>query len=386
MGPTGAGKSSVLQLLMRFYDPDEGGVLFDGVDIRDRSPSRRCGASSASCSRRPSCSTPPSRENIGAGQARRHRRRDRGGGQGGRAARLRGQRCLGATTPWWASAAGGCRVGRRQRLSIARALLRDPSVLLLDEATSALDPRTERLIADTLERVGEGRTTIAVTHRLTSITGYDQIFVVVAGQRGRAGHPRRAAGRRRRLRPAVGRADRRRGADRGPLRRRRPPWPASRSSASLGPGELADVAARLRAIDLAAGERMPEGGGRLSIIRRGRATVLAPDFTGELASDGRGRRRATPSGCRAAGRGEGLRAAGHRARSSLLVIDDEAIRGLAAVAPGDRRRPWKAPARPAAGPAGGTAAVTMTMASPAQPDVHAPGGPWLRRRPTTCDG
>ena len=71
--------------------------------------------------------------------------------------------------------------GQRQRLAIARALLRNPRILVLDEATSALDPRTERLISDTLEHVGEGRTTIAVTHRLTSITNYDQIFVMSAG-------------------------------------------------------------------------------------------------------------------------------------------------------------------------------------------------------------
>src|SRR5437588_9611714 len=71
--------------------------------------------------------------------------------------------------------------GQRQRLAIARALLRNPTVLLLDEATSALDPRTERLIADTLNQVGEGRTTVAVTHRLTSVVHYDRIFVVVDG-------------------------------------------------------------------------------------------------------------------------------------------------------------------------------------------------------------
>ncbi len=72
--------------------------------------------------------------------------------------------------------------GQRQRMAIARALLRNPSVLLLDEATSALDPRTERLINDTLDRVGSGRTTIAVTHRLTSIVGYDRIFVLANGE------------------------------------------------------------------------------------------------------------------------------------------------------------------------------------------------------------
>src|SRR5207248_4241229 len=72
--------------------------------------------------------------------------------------------------------------GQRQRLAIARALIRDPRVLILDEATSALDPRTDRLISETLERVAHGRTTVAVTHRLTSVVGYDRIFVVVDGR------------------------------------------------------------------------------------------------------------------------------------------------------------------------------------------------------------
>src|SRR5207248_942127 len=72
--------------------------------------------------------------------------------------------------------------GQRQRLAIARALLRNPAVLLLDEATSAPDPRTERLIPETLNEVGKGRTTIAVTHRLTSIVHYDRLFVVADGR------------------------------------------------------------------------------------------------------------------------------------------------------------------------------------------------------------
>ena len=72
--------------------------------------------------------------------------------------------------------------GERQRVAIARALLRDPQVLLLDEATSALDSRTERRIMNTLRAASEGRTTIAVTHRLRSVVDYDSIFVVSGGR------------------------------------------------------------------------------------------------------------------------------------------------------------------------------------------------------------
>ncbi len=71
--------------------------------------------------------------------------------------------------------------GQRQRIGIARALFRDPAILLLDEATSALDPETEEKVNETLLDAARGRTTIAITHRLTSIVDADTIFVVNAG-------------------------------------------------------------------------------------------------------------------------------------------------------------------------------------------------------------
>jgi ATP-binding cassette subfamily B protein len=72
--------------------------------------------------------------------------------------------------------------GQRQRIAIARALLRDPAILLLDEATSALDPATEAAINATLRRVGRGRTVVAVTHRLSTVTYADHILVLRTGK------------------------------------------------------------------------------------------------------------------------------------------------------------------------------------------------------------
>ena len=72
--------------------------------------------------------------------------------------------------------------GQRQRLSIARAVLRDPAILLLDEATSALDPATEHAINRTLERIGRGRTIISVTHRLSSVVNHDRVFLFNRGK------------------------------------------------------------------------------------------------------------------------------------------------------------------------------------------------------------
>ncbi|WP_461556967.1 cyclic nucleotide-binding domain-containing protein, partial [Synechococcus sp.] len=84
---------------------------------------------------------------------------------------------------------GGCLSGgQRQRIAIARAILRDPRLLLLDEATSALDPATEAAINGTLARLGEGRTVIAVLHRLRAAASMDQVAVIAAGKVVEQGH------------------------------------------------------------------------------------------------------------------------------------------------------------------------------------------------------
>ena len=93
--------------------------------------------------------------------------------------------------------------GEKQRIAIARVLLKDPRILILDEATSALDTVSERLIQAALEGLMEGRTTLAIAHRLSTILRADQILVYERGHIVERGHPSRARRARRALRPAV---------------------------------------------------------------------------------------------------------------------------------------------------------------------------------------
>ncbi len=98
---------------------------------------------------------------------------------------------------------GNLSAGERQLLTIARAFLADPALLILDEATSSVDTRTELLLQQAMAALRTDRTSFVIAHRLSTIRDADLILVMEAGQDRRAGRPRRAAGRRRRLRAAL---------------------------------------------------------------------------------------------------------------------------------------------------------------------------------------
>jgi ATP-binding cassette subfamily B protein len=180
VGPSGAGKSTLFQLAQRFYDPEAGKILLDGVALPDADPADV----------RARIAMVPQETVIFAASARDN---------------LRYGRWEATDAELWAAAEaanaaeflhalpqgldtfmgeGGARLsgGQRQRIAIARALLRDAPILLLDEATSALDAESERLVQRALERLMQGRTTIVIAHRLATVRTADRIVVMDQGR------------------------------------------------------------------------------------------------------------------------------------------------------------------------------------------------------------
>ncbi len=180
VGPSGAGKTTLFQLVQRFYDPDAGRVMLDGIDLRDADPAEVrsriamvpqdtviFGASARDNLRYGDWSATDDRLWAAAEAANAaeflHKLPDKLDtflGEGG--ARLSG--------------------GQRQRVTIARALLRDAPILLLDEATSALDAESERLVQEALERLMANRTTLVIAHRLATVRAAERIIVMNDGQ------------------------------------------------------------------------------------------------------------------------------------------------------------------------------------------------------------
>ena len=180
VGPSGAGKTTIFQLLLRFYDPQEGRLLFDGVDIAAADPAalrRRIGL----VPQEPVIFSSTAAENIRYGRPEASDAEVRKAAEAAHAAEFLDRLPEGFATPLGER---GVRLsgGQRQRIAIARALLRRPALLLLDEATSALDAESERVVQDALARLMEGRTTIVIAHRLATVQSCDRIVVMDHGR------------------------------------------------------------------------------------------------------------------------------------------------------------------------------------------------------------
>ncbi len=201
VGPSGAGKSTISRLLFRFYEPSAGRITIDGQDICEVTQSSlraaigmvpqdtvlfndtilynirygRDGASDAEVK--------AAAENAQIDSFIRSLPQGYGAQVGERGLKLSG--------------------GEKQRVAIARTMLKGPPILVLDEATSALDSFTEREIQAALERVSQGRTTLIIAHRLSTVVHADEILVLDKGVIAERGNARGAAGARRALRGAV---------------------------------------------------------------------------------------------------------------------------------------------------------------------------------------
>ena len=187
VGATGAGKSTLINLLLRFYDVTSGRILVDGVDIRADGPAGAARRSSAWCCRTCTCSRAPSPANIRLGNAA---ITDDAGPRGGArrcTPTASSSGCRTATATRSPSAGATLSVGQKQLLSFARALAFDPAILILDEATSSVDTETELLIRDALKVLMAGRTTLAIAHRLSTIQDMDKILVLQGASCGRPG-------------------------------------------------------------------------------------------------------------------------------------------------------------------------------------------------------
>jgi ATP-binding cassette subfamily B protein len=179
VGPSGAGKTTLMALLLRFHDPTAGTVLVDGEDVRalrQQTLRAQIGVvfpdallfndtvrSNIACGR-PDAPLHAVEEAARAANAhdfivRLPRGYDTVVGEGG----------------------GRLSAGERQRLTIARALLKDPAILVLDEATASLDAESEALVQDALARLMKDRTAFVIAHRLTTVTAMDRIVVLKDG-------------------------------------------------------------------------------------------------------------------------------------------------------------------------------------------------------------
>jgi ATP-binding cassette subfamily B multidrug efflux pump len=180
VGHTGAGKSTVASLLLRFYDVDRGRVLVDGVDVRrwDLGALRRA---TAMVLQDVFLFAGTVGDNIGLGSGEIGAARIRRAAREVHALEFI-ERLPDGFDSELKERGGGLSVGQKQLIAFARALAFDPRILILDEATSSVDTETERLIQQALERLLAGRTSLVIAHRLSTIQRADRILVLHQGQ------------------------------------------------------------------------------------------------------------------------------------------------------------------------------------------------------------
>jgi ATP-binding cassette subfamily B protein len=179
VGPSGSGKTTLMSLLMRFYDPDEGCIYLDGNDLRTLKQ-RSLRETIGTVLQDPLLFNDTVRNNIAYG------RPDASMTEVENAARAANAHDFILHLPEGYETMVGERgsrfsVGERQRVTIARALIKNPPILVLDEATSSLDAESEALVQEALERLMDGRTTFVIAHRLSTVVNADRIIVLKHG-------------------------------------------------------------------------------------------------------------------------------------------------------------------------------------------------------------
>ena len=180
VGASGAGKTTLVNLLPRFYDPQSGRVLIDGVDVRSvtlRSLRRQIGI----VPQETVLFSGTIAQNIAFGQKLFDPTAVQAAAEVANAHQFISQFSQGYHT-WVGERGVNLSGGQRQRIAIARAVLLNPRILILDEATSALDSESEALVQEALERLTQNRTVLIIAHRLATVRRADRIVVIEQGQ------------------------------------------------------------------------------------------------------------------------------------------------------------------------------------------------------------
>lgn len=180
VGPSGAGKTTIFQLLLRFYDPDAGVIRINGTDIREASLEDVRGRIGL-VAQDAAIFSGTIADNIRFGNPQASEAQVRAAAEAASAMEFIARMPHGLDTPVGEK---GIQLsgGQRQRIAIARAIIRNPDILLLDEATSALDAENERYIQQALSQVTKDRTTLIIAHRLSTVMHADRIIVLDEGK------------------------------------------------------------------------------------------------------------------------------------------------------------------------------------------------------------